>query len=74
MHTRVTTYSGYRLHERPLSFTWKEQRLAVQEILERGYGPGSLFFKVVAADGGIYFLQYREDADSWEARVCAPQE
>ena len=73
MRCQVSTYSGHRLHERPLSFTWKGQRLEVREILERGYGPDSLFFKVVAADGGLYLLQYKWGADSWEAWVCAPR-
>ena len=72
MRCQVSTYSGHRLHERPLSFTWKEQRLEVREILEQGYGPDSLFFKVVAADGGRYLLQYNWGPDSWEAWVCAP--
>lgn len=73
MRTQVSTYSGYRLHERPLSFTWKEQCLEVREILEQGYGPDSLFFKVVAADGRVYLLQYQGGTDSWEARVAVPR-
>jgi hypothetical protein len=70
MHCQVSTYSGHRLHERPLSFTWKGERLAVRQVLEQGYGPDSLFFKVAAADGGVYLLQYHRSADSWEASVC----
>ena len=73
MRCQVSTYSGHRLHERPLSFTWKEQRLEVREIREQGYGPDSLFFKVVAADGGLYLLQYTWGTDSWEAWACAPR-
>jgi hypothetical protein len=71
MHCQVSTYSGHRLHERPLAFTWKGQRLAVREVLEQGYGPDSLFFKVAAADGGVYLLVYQRGADSWEVGVCA---
>jgi hypothetical protein len=73
MGAQVSTYSGHRLHERPLSFYWQERRLEVREILEQGYGPDSLFFKVVAADGGVYLLQYGRVTDSWEVRVCAPR-
>ncbi len=69
---QVATYSGSRLHERPLRFTWREQWLEVREVLEQGYGPDHLFFKVVAADGRVFLLQYREAVDSWEARVCDP--
>ena len=71
MHSQVSTYSGHRLHERPLSFTWKGQRLEVREILEQGYEPESLFFKVIAGDGGVYLLQYQWGPDSWEAWDCA---
>ncbi|MDD2901883.1 MAG: hypothetical protein PHU44_05565 [Syntrophales bacterium] len=71
MRSQVSTYSGHRLHERPLSFTWKEQRLEVREILARGYEPESLFFKVKAADGGVYLLRYQWSTDSWEVWDCA---
>ena len=71
MRSQVSTYSGHRLHERPVSFTWKEQRLEVREILEQGYEPESLFFKVRAADGGVYLLRYQWSTDSWEARDYA---
>jgi len=69
---QVATYSGSRLHERPLRFTWGEQWLEVREVLEQGYGPDHLFFKVVAADGRVYLLQYQGDTDYWEAKVCGP--
>jgi hypothetical protein len=71
MSAQVSTYSGSRLHERPLNFTWQGQRLEVREVLERGYGPDSLFFKVVATDGRVYLLEYHGAADFWEVRVCA---
>ncbi|MFZ5453133.1 MAG: hypothetical protein ACOZF2_14845 [Thermodesulfobacteriota bacterium] len=66
MRSQVSTYSGHRLHERPVSFTWKEQRLEVREVLEQGYEPESLFFKVRATDGGVYGLRYQWGTDSWE--------
>ncbi len=71
MDARVSTYSGSRLHERSLSFIWQGQRLEVREVLERGYGPDSLFFKVAAADGRVYLLEYHAATDSWEVRACA---
>ncbi len=72
MPCRVVTYCGFRVHERPLRFTWGGQWLEVREVLEQGYGPDHLFFKVAAADGRVYLLQYRWVADSWEAGVCGP--
>ena len=70
MRSQVSTYSGHRLHERPVSFIWKDRRLEVREILEQGYEPDSLFFKVIAADGGVYLLRYHRATDSWEVRDC----
>ena len=70
MRCQVSTYSGSRLHERPLRFTWGEEWLEVREVLAQGYGPDRLFFKVDAADGRLYLLTYRRLSDSWEAKVC----
>lgn len=72
MGAQVSTYSGHRLHERPLSFILAGRRLEVREILERGYAPGSLFFKVRAEDDGVYLLRYHEAADFWEVSIGAP--
>jgi hypothetical protein len=72
MRCQVATYSGSRLHERPLRFTWGEEWLEVRQVLEQGYEPDHLFFKVQAADGRTFLLQYRQAADCWEAKVCAP--
>lgn len=69
MRCQVATYSGHRLHARPLSFTWGEQWLEVREVLEQGYGPDHLFFKVAATDGRLYLLTYYQLADSWEVKV-----
>ena len=73
MRSQVSTYSGHRLHERPVSFTFKEQRLEVREVLEQGYEPDCLFFKVAAADGNVYLLRYQGAADAWEVQACGPQ-
>jgi len=69
---QVATYSGSRVHERPLKFTWRDEWLEVRQVLEQGYEPDHLFFKVAAADGRVFLLQYRQTADSWEARLCEP--
>ncbi|MHB8068602.1 MAG: hypothetical protein ACYDIC_11975 [Desulfobaccales bacterium] len=69
---QVATYSGSRLHERPLRFTWGEEWLEVGQVLEQGYEPDHLFFKVAAADGRVFLLQYWQATDSWEARLGEP--
>jgi hypothetical protein len=55
-----------------LRFTWGDQWLEVRQVLEQGYEPDHLFFKVKAGDGRVFLLQYRQAADSWEAKICEP--
>jgi hypothetical protein len=69
---QVSTYSGGRLHERPLSFTWEGERLEVRQVLKQGCTPDTLFFKVAAADGRAYLLTYHRPSDSWKASLCGP--
>ena len=69
MRCQVATYSGHRLHERPLRFTWDGKWLEVRQILEQSYGPGRLRFKVAAADGRRYLLTYDQNGDFWEVEV-----
>ena len=69
-YCQVSTYSGFRIHERPLSFTWGEEWLEVRQVLQQGYTPDHLFFKVAAADGRVYLLSYHRFSDSWEASIC----
>ena len=70
MRCQVATYSGSRLHERPLRFTWGQEWLEVRQVLEQGYEPDGLFFKVAAADGRAFLLRYRQAADFWEIELC----
>ena len=63
---KVKCYSGYRLNERPVSFSIGEKEFQVKEILDRWYGADYAYFKVRADDGNIYILKYDEHQDSWE--------
>jgi len=65
---QVETYSGSRLHEGPRRFCWQEEWLEVRRILARWYEPEALHFKVEAADGRVYQLEYHQSTDHWE--VC----
>lgn len=66
MHARVETYSGARLHERPLRFFWQGRSLEVREVLASWHEPDHLTFKVTAEDGAAYVLRYYQTDDSWE--------
>ena len=72
MHsTKVTVeaYSGYKASERPQRFLFpdrsKGRSYEVIEILDRWYGPDSLYFKVRADDENFYILRYDSGRDEW---------
>ena len=65
MRIEVETYSGYRLHERPIRFRTGAVTHEVREIVDRWHGPGDEWFKVCADDGNLYILRYRTESDEW---------
>ncbi len=71
MICRVESYSGFRLHERPRRFTWGENWLEVDQILEQWATPSSLGFKVKVGDR-VYRLEYHQTKDSWEVDLITP--
>lgn len=71
MRTRVETYSGARLHERPRRFFWQGRQLEVCEVLASWQEPDHLIFKVKADDGDAYLIRYHRRDDAWEvAKDC----
>lgn len=65
MHVTVEAYSGYKANERPCRFHLGDRRYEVLEILDRWYGPDSVYFKVEAEDRNYYILRYRSEQDTW---------
>jgi hypothetical protein len=65
MRVAVETWSGYKLHERPLRFRLGTVTYEVKEVLDRWYAPDDEWFKVRASDGNLYILRYRRNADEW---------
>jgi hypothetical protein len=63
---KVETYSGYKADERPVSFTIRDRTFTVREVLDRWYGEGHDYFKVMADDEFIYILRHDRDNDEWE--------
>ena len=61
----VSSYSGYKADERPISFTLLGRELMVQEIIDRWYGPNNSFFKILANDNKVYLIKYDQDEDQW---------
>ncbi len=68
MSDLVETYSGHRLHERPVRF-WRDGAWrTVTRVLDRWQEPEALHFKVRTAEGEEFHLQYHRTRDSWEVR------
>ena len=65
MKVTVEAYSGYKANERPCRFVLEDRSYEVVEILDRWYGPESLYFKVKAEDEGFYILRYESYQDEW---------
>jgi hypothetical protein len=61
MKTAVECYAGHRYPERPLAFTWRGERLTVEQVEGQWRTPAGLSFLVRAADsGGRFVLTYAE--------------
>jgi hypothetical protein len=68
----VETYSGHRLHERPVRFQSQGIWRTVVQILSRWQEPGALGFTVLADNGQKYTLEYNQEHDIWEVGLCRP--
>lgn len=73
---QVECHSGYKANERPVAFTYRNERLEIRDIIDRWYEggldarrPEIDYFKVRTADGKIHLLRYLSAFDSWTIRV-----
>ncbi len=66
----VECYSGYRVNERPMTFTLSEcdytRSFRVREVLDQWFGETADYFKVEADDDNIYLLKYDGRQDAWD--------
>jgi len=72
----VECYSGYKLNERPLVFTYEGRRCEIQEIIDRWHEggidstrPEVSYFKVKTTEGGIFILRYLSLFDAWSIKL-----
>ena len=68
----VESYSGYKLHESPRAFIYKEKEYIIQDILDRWYEGGTKpdapiinYFKVRTDNGTQYLIRYDSFHDEW---------
>lgn len=71
----VECYSGGEYPERPRALDWHGVRLEIAEVLQSWRTPDGKHFMVCLADGQVFELTYKEQADAWNItpkQVVAP--
>lgn len=73
---QVECSSGFKANERPVAFTYQDERRDIQEIVDRWYEgdtdsnrPIIDYFKVKTAEGKVCLLRYQSDLDAWSLRI-----
>jgi hypothetical protein len=73
---QVECYSGYRVNERPVAFTWRDKRREITKIIDRWYEGGRSakapcldYFKVSTGEGEEFILRYNSLFDAWAIAV-----
>ena len=68
----VSSYSGYKLNERPTGFMFRGNTYTINEIVDRWYEGGSeaqqpvlSYFKVKVDEGTEYIIRYNSLFDCW---------
>ncbi len=62
----VECYSGNMPDEGPIAFTLMDRQYKVNDVIDRRYGEGVIYFKVKADDDNIYLLKYSISQDHWD--------
>ncbi|MBL7063204.1 MAG: hypothetical protein ISS49_03205 [Anaerolineae bacterium] len=68
----VECYAGYRYPERPRTFVWEGERVAVEEVERQWRTPAGPVFRVRTAGGRHFILAYDEAAGDWDVRSWLP--
>jgi predicted homoserine dehydrogenase-like protein len=73
---QVECYSGYKVNEYPIAFTFQGRRWDISEVVDRWYEGGISpdksvvdYFKVKTNDGSVFILRYVSDTDIWSIRI-----
>jgi hypothetical protein len=66
MKVNVKCYSGYKINERPISFSTHSREYKVLDIIDTWHGPDYAYFKLKADDNNIYILKCDERNNEWE--------
>jgi hypothetical protein len=50
----------------PVEVDCGRRRILVREIVDRWFGDGHRYFKLLGDDGGLYILRHDKQRDAWE--------
>jgi hypothetical protein len=63
---KVECYSADMPNKGPIAFTLMDRQFKVNDVIDRWYGEGVIYFKVKADDDNIYLLKYGISQDHWD--------
>lgn len=63
---KIHCCAGCSVNEGPSLFSLMNRSYQVKEVIDRWYGPGVVYFKLLANDGNIYLLKHDEQQDWWD--------
>lgn len=73
---QVECYSGHKVNERPMAFTYQDNHWEIRKIIDRWYEggvdptrPEVSYFKVKTTERKIFILRYRSLFDSWSIQL-----
>jgi hypothetical protein len=62
----VSCYAGYRGEETPRSFSLRERKIEVVELIDRWLAPDHRYFKIRGDDGNIYIIRHDVAGNQWQ--------
>lgn len=63
---KVDCYAGYSADKGPKTFSLMDHPYTVEEVIDRWYGKGTVYFKIRANDRNIYLLKHDEHQNRWD--------
>lgn len=65
----VSCFSGFTYADRPRTFVWQGETVAVVAVRRAWLAPDGRYFCVASGDGSVFVLRYDAVADRWYARA-----
>ena len=66
MRIDVMTGAGANGEQEPVEIALGARRVTVERIVDRWFGEGYRYFKLVGRDGALYILRHDEATGEWE--------